>query len=134
MDEIRSTIRRAHTFSESEKIIIIEEYQKGNLSKAQIWRKHTGYKQERGGLLRWMRQLGYSDKPNYKRIFRRNLRSKVVSVNQTNNSVPSDHELEIQRLKKELLDAQVKAEGYELMIEIAEKELNIPIRKKSDTK
>jgi transposase len=30
--------------------------------------------------------------------------------------------------------AQLKAEGYEIMIEIAEKELNVPIRKKPDTK
>lgn len=134
MKEKRSTIRGALTFSESEKIAIIEEYLEGNLSKADVWRKHTGYNQERGGLLRWMRQLGYSDKPNYRLIFKRNIQSNMTPKPKKYNPVPTDEELEIKRLKKELEDAKLKAEGFELMIEIAEKELNIPIRKKSDTK
>jgi len=41
---------------------------------------------------------------------------------------------EIKRLKKELEDAKLKAEAYLRIIEIAEKELNLPIRKKSNTK
>ena len=41
---------------------------------------------------------------------------------------------EVKRLKKELEDAKLKAEAYLRVIEIAEKELNLPIRKKSNTK
>ena len=37
---------------------------------------------------------------------------------------------EITRLKKELLEAKIKAEGFERMIEIAEEQFKIPIRKK----
>ena len=43
-------------------------------------------------------------------------------------------ELEIKKLRKELAVERIKAEAYDTMIEIAEKEFNIPIRKKSDTK
>ena len=41
---------------------------------------------------------------------------------------------EITALKKELEDAKLLAEGYRRMIEIAEQELKIPIRKKPNTK
>ena len=37
---------------------------------------------------------------------------------------------EIARLKKELLEAKIKAEGFERMIEIDEEQFKIPIRKK----
>lgn len=49
----------------------------------------------------------------------------------TSNDANSD---EVKRLKKELEDAKLKAEAYLRVIEIAEKELNLPIRKKSNTK
>jgi hypothetical protein len=41
---------------------------------------------------------------------------------------------QIEFLKKELEDAKLLAEGYRRMIEIAETELKIPIRKKPNTK
>ena len=41
---------------------------------------------------------------------------------------------QIEVLKKELEDAKLLAEGYRRMIEIAETELKIPIRKKPNTK
>jgi len=41
---------------------------------------------------------------------------------------------EAKRLKKELEDAKLRAEAYFRVIEIAEKELNLVIRKKSNTK
>jgi transposase len=41
---------------------------------------------------------------------------------------------EVKRLKRELEDAKLKAEAYLRVIEIAEKELNLSIRKKSNTK
>ena len=41
---------------------------------------------------------------------------------------------ELIKLKKQLEEAQIKAEGYNLMIDYAEKEFKIPIRKKPNTK
>jgi transposase len=49
------------------------------------------------------------------------------SPNESDNS-------EIIRLKRELLEAQIKAEAYQRIIEIAEQELKIPIRKKYNSK
>lgn len=48
-----------------------------------------------------------------------------------NNPDKADKDLErrVRELVNKLLEVNIKAEGYEIMIEIAEKELNIPIKK-----
>ena len=63
MDKTKNSIRPAIDFNESERRAIIEEYLSSNLSKVEIWRKYTGYQEEHGSLLKWMRKLDYSDKP-----------------------------------------------------------------------
>ncbi|OYZ29813.1 MAG: hypothetical protein B7Y24_14455 [Sphingobacteriales bacterium 16-39-50] len=40
----------------------------------------------------------------------------------------------IKQLERQLEDEQLRSEAYNKMIDIAERELNIPIRKKSNTK
>ena len=50
-----------------------------------------------------------------------------------NQPLTPDQE-KIEFLKKELEDAKLLAEGYRRMIEIAESELKIPIRKKPNTR
>lgn len=121
--------RPSSTISTQERREIIEEYLKGGKSKAEIWRHYTGYEEEHGQLIRWMRQLGYVEKP---------LRSRALSLPIMPNSKPqpSVEELQkkIQQLEQQLLDSQLKEEAYRRMIDIAEKELKISIQKKSDTK
>lgn len=81
----------------------------------------------------WLRKLGY--------IPGRNRRTQVLYIGLENYSLvdkktdKTKAELsEIAALKKELEDAKLLAEGYRRMIEIAETELKIPIRKKPNTK
>jgi len=81
----------------------------------------------------WLRKLGY--------LPGRNRRTQVLyigpenysSVNKKTDKTKAELS-EIAALKKELEDAKLLAEGYRRMIEIAEKELKIPIRKKPNTK
>lgn len=84
----------------------------------------------------WLRQLGYL------RGINRRTRSAYIGV-ENFQSLPDKHkkkqsltpeEQQIEALKKELEDAKLQAEGYRRMIEIAESELKIPIRKKPNTK
>ena len=86
----------------------------------------------------WLRQLGYIVDIN------RRTRSVYIGVEnfqplphkpKKKNAVPltPEHE-QIEHLKRELEDARMLAEGYKRMIEIAETELKIPIRKKPNTK
>ena len=47
--------------SKSERMAIIEEYLSSSITKQEIWEKYTGKTSEHGSLLRWMRQLGYTE-------------------------------------------------------------------------
>lgn len=102
---------------------------KGGKSKAEIWRKHTGQKHERGQLLRWIKQLGYLDNVVSEEIVSLPAMSKKEKPR-------SREELEarIKQLETQLEDSQLKEEAYRRMIEIAENELKISIRKKPNTK
>ena len=84
----------------------------------------------------WLRKLGYVAGHD------RRTRSAYLSVenfqilpnNQKKSISSSAEQQEIALLKKELEDAKLLAEGYRRIIEIAETELKIAIRKKLNTK
>jgi transposase-like protein len=122
-------------FTQSERESIIKEYLSGGYTKNEIWKKYTGQELEKSQLLRWMRQLGYISKE------KRHIHVKLASKHKfkrldSNEESFNTNELQnrIKELEKELLEEKIKSEGYQLMIDIAEKELKIPIRKKSNTK
>ena len=48
-------------FTYEERKMIIEEYLQTGCKKRDIWEKYTGQSEEKGNLLKWMRQLGYED-------------------------------------------------------------------------
>ena len=133
----KNELRTGGSFSWEEREEIIKEYLTGNYTKVELWQKYTGQPEEHGQIIRWMRALGYvSDAYSIKR--RRNfVTSHQVSYKldmDSNDKDPAELQRRIKELEKQLEVAQLKAEGYELMIELAEKELKIPIRKKSGTK
>lgn len=132
------TKRMGSSLSWDERKAMIQEYLTGNFSKTEIWKKYTGQLEEHGQILRWMRKLGYTSNEisveRKKYVF---LAQQVTSTLDTTDNIdkdPMELQKRIEELEKQLKIAQLKAEGYELMIEIAEKELSIPIRKKSGTK
>ena len=84
-----------------------------------------------------MRKLGYiPDKEDERRkifFYDQQLTGSVLDKKVPDKTAQELHN-KIKELEKQLEMARVKAEGYEIMIDIAESELNIPIRKKRDTK
>jgi hypothetical protein len=116
-------------FSEVEKRQIIEEYLKGNRTKADVWRQFTGRQVEHGKIKLWMRKLGYIENISQQKIV-------ALPIMATNKPQPSAEELQrrIKQLEQQLLDSQLKEEAYRRMIDIAEKELKVSIRKKPNTK
>lgn len=84
----------------------------------------------------WLRKLGYIAGLN------RRTRSAYIGIENfkslpdksKKNRLLTPDQQHIELLKKELEDAKLQAEGYRRMIEIAETELKIPIRKKLNTK
>lgn len=121
-------------FSDYEKKLIIEDYLSGNETKQSVYSRYTGYPAENGKITMWMRKFGIEDK------FVKN--TNFVSMpNKKKDKEQSSEDFETLKLKnriaeleKQLQTAEMKAIAFSTMVDIAEKEFNIPIRKKHNTK
>lgn len=125
-------------YSDSQKHLIIQEMLKTGCTKRDIWEKYTGQKEEHGSLLRWMRKLGYDDSiPTRRPNFASNT-NQMKKKNKLEESSESFENLQlkkrIEELEKQLKDAEMKAIAFSTMVDIAEREFKIPIRKKLNTK
>jgi len=125
----------------SERTQIVTEYLSGNCTKQEVWEKYTGQKEEHGQLLSWIRRLGYQDKKFQSTFTPINfaMKNTTTQVEDILNSSETDFEklkLEkrIAELEKQLKEAEIKAIAFSTMVDIAEKEFKIPIRKKCNTK
>ncbi len=132
--------RKAGSFSIAERHAIIKEQETSPLSNSSLWEKYTGSRKEEDTLNRWRKQLGYPAL-NYKerQYFREQLSHDMGNQPPSEEKLKTDHDVRamaerIRLLESELETAKLKAEGYELMIHLAEQEFKTPIRKKSDTK
>jgi len=124
-------------FSDSEKHLIIQEMLKTGCTKVEIWEKYTGQQEEHGQLLRWMRKLGYDDSiPTRRPNFVANIpkMKKETSEKLSDSFENLQLKKRVEELEKQLKDAEMKAIAYSTMVDIAEKDFNIPIRKKYNTK
>lgn len=125
-------------FTDSERHLIIQEMLKTGCTKRDIWEKYTGYDEEHGQLLRWMRKLGYDDsiptrRPNFAlNPFQMKKKKQDKIPNQSFENLQLKKRIE--ELEKQLKDAEMKAIAFSTMVDIAENEFNIPIRKKYNTK
>ncbi|SRR5574343_374834 len=134
--------RTGRSISWEERENIVKVYLAGGYTKQQIWKMYTGGDEEHGQLLQWMRKLGYlkasDSKKSISRIATHELylqkKDNLSSKSKPTTERPEDLQKRIKELEKALETAKLRAEGYEIMIDIAEKELNIPIRKKFDAK
>jgi transposase len=118
-------------YSEEFKRQIVEEYFSTGVSKDFLQHKYDI--RAKSGILRWIRSLGYL-----------RVKEKVGNLGLTNSMIlaksikkepaPQDAQAEITRLKRALEDERLRSQLYLRMIEIAEQEYHIPIRKKSGTK
>jgi len=126
-------LKKPSEFSIEERKKIIEEWLESGKTKREICHKYTGEDVEHGKLVHWMRQLGY-DVPKKWTSFKK-FNSDTMSTSKKGSSAEI-HEVQekIKQLEKALLNSELRATAYETMIEIAEKELKINIRKKSNTK
>ena len=132
-------LRSAGSFSISERHKIIQEMLSSNCSKVEIWKKYTGQSEEHGFLLKWMRQLGYPMELTTRRsIFGGNINLMTKKLRTPKKEEESFEILQLQKrineLENQLKDAEMKAIAFSTMVDIAEKEFNIPIRKKLNTK
>jgi len=130
-------------FTEDEKHKIIQELISTQCTKVELWEKYTGEEEEHGQLLRWMKQLGYNTgiktrRPNIVSNLYPMAQKKMKPDKLVNNEDESFENLQLKKriaeLEKQLKDAELKAIAFSTMVDIAEKEFKIPIRKKLNTK
>jgi len=120
-------------YSEAFRQKVIEEYLTSNVSKMFLLRKYNI--KIKSGIQRWMKLYGYED--NKQPVFIKF--SAVMShalIRRMNTDKASKKQLEekIRELERQLEDEKLRSEAYKRMIEKAEKELKVPIRKKPYTK
>jgi hypothetical protein len=130
-------------FTIAERHELIQEWLGSQCSKQEIWEKYTGEFEEHGRIVRWMKQLGYQTEIRT-RIPRHTSIVYPMSTNKPKSDKPvliEDDSFENLQLKKriaeleaQLKEAEMKAIAYSTMVDIAEKEFKIPIRKKLNTK
>lgn len=85
---------------------------------------------------RWLRNLGYMPGVNRRACvsYLRFENDVTLTKKSTSSKILTEEQKQIAFLKQELENTKLLAEGYRRMIEIAEQELKIPIRKKPNTK
>jgi transposase len=131
--------RTGRSLSQEERKKMIAEYLTGRFTKKELWYKYTGQYIQHGQMNNWMRKLGYTQEEISEKLVKKvvDLPMKIASqepiaLNQT--ATVEELTVRIKQLEKQLENSRLKEEGYLLMIEIAEQEYKIPVRKKLNTK
>jgi len=117
------TTKWQNRYSDAFKEAVIQDFLTGTLTRREVERK---YKIGNSRLTYWLKEKGYTVYCGPQSLF-------LSPMSDLSDSNSSEKE-QLARLKKELEDAKLLAESYKKMIEIAEKDLKISIRKKSNTK
>ena len=124
-------------FSEAEKRKIVEDYLRSGLPKREIWEKYTGRKREHGKIVSWMRQYGYAPSCKEKSITFAS-KTGLVKKEEKKQSLSDSEILQLQKyqaeLERQLRESRMESIAWQIMIEIAEKEFDISIKKKFNTK
>lgn len=113
------TTKQYSNYSEEFKQKICEEYMKGTKTKAEI-KAQYGIKSSTSILLDWLRKFGYVESN--------------ISSNSEFQFMAKRQQATSKDVEKENEDLKLQLQMYKRMIEIAEKEFNIAIVKKSDSK
>jgi hypothetical protein len=108
-------------YSDSFKLGVVMSVANGYLTKEQarvIY--HIG---GNSSILEWMRKFGYCHEPV----------TDTPMADSRDRSDPEQLKKKIQQLERQLKNERIRSEFYQTMIDVAERELGISIRKKSDT-
>ena len=111
------------TYTTAFKLKVIKEILDG--SKKETVRIKYGIK-GKSAILNWMRKLGAADAAP--------LSQKALIMEEQDNLSPAELQKKIKLLERALEDEKLRSEAYRRMIDMAEEQLKIDIRKKSGTK
>ena len=117
--------RAPRSYSVNFKQLVVQEYESGSLNKDQLQRKYD----IRGNdcIQSWLRKYGKLVYPKYTSIGR----PMKDQEQQRIKELEAELKQENRALEKKLKEAELELAAYKKFVEIAERELNIEIRKKS---
>ena len=124
-------------YSEKLKRKVIEEYLRKGCTKMDLVRKYKI--RSKSGITTWMQELGYEDVSRKMYYFEVLNRATLMAGKKSKKQkAPVSEQAalleKIKLLELKLEEEKLRSEMYSRMVEIAEKDLNIPIRKKYNTK
>lgn len=127
--EHQSEMRRIQIYDEAFKKKVIDEYLAGGITKMDLLRKYNI--KTKSGIQRWMKKFGYTDVYKAIEVTFTTLTSPALT-----KKLKDEHELHkrIKELERQLAEEKLRSEAYARIIDKAEKDLKIPIRKKPNTK
>jgi transposase len=124
-------------YSEKFKRKVIEEYLRIGCTKMDLVRKYKI--RSKSGITSWMQELGYEDinrKMYYFEVLNR--ATLMAGKKSKKQKIPVSEQTalleKIKLLELKLEEEKLRSEMFSRMVEIAEKDLNIPIRKKYSTR
>jgi transposase len=109
---------------------VISEYLETKCSKMSLLRKYDIH--SKSAVQRWMKKYGYQDIYQEK-INKFAITNTSMARNKQGEDI-RDLQLKIRLLEKQLEIEKLRSKAYARVIEIAEQELKIPLRKKYNTK
>lgn len=109
---------------------VISEYLETKCSKMSLLRKYDIH--SKSAVQRWMKKYGYQDIYQEK-INKFAITNTSMARNKQGEDI-RDLQLKIRLLEKQLEVEKLRSKAYARVIEIAEQELKIPLRKKYNTK
>lgn len=130
---LKISVKKQQDFSLKERKTIVEDYLKSGYTKTAIWYKYTGSYNEHGVIVKWMRNLGYDIPPGVRKFTKPKPNIMLENKNEVSDSELTYLKERIKELEQALVQSNIRAMTFETMIEVAEKELKISIKKKSYT-
>jgi transposase len=118
-------------FDESFKRMVIEEYLATKCSKMELLRKYNIH--FKSAIQTWMKKLGYEDTERHQRV-KFDVSLPLTLAMSTKSENVRELQKKIQELEQQLQDEKLRSEAYSRIIDKAEKELKVSIKKKHNTK
>ena len=118
-------------FDESFKRMVIEEYLATKCSKMELLRKYNIH--FKSAIQTWMKKLGYEDTERHQRV-KFDVSLPLTLAMPTKSENVRELQKKIQELEQQLQDEKLRSEAYSRIIDKAEKELKVSIKKKHNTK
>lgn len=111
---------------------VIEEYLSTGCTKIELQRKYNI--RFKSAISTWMQRMGYLENSKAPSLKFSNTKRILLPTNDKTSKKELDLQKRIEDLERQLEDEKLRSEAFVRIIEKAEKELKIPIRKKPYTK